>query len=126
MTYTIVGVMPKPAYEWAVENRIYMMDEQREAIENTYNQVVAEEEGASDFQLFSERFDIYAPVLPDFGVPLQLVHAEDVAQALVAAVLGRGEPGIYNLAARRRDHAVATSPGRWGGTASGCPGPPWT
>jgi len=40
-----------------------------------------------------------APVLPDFGVPLQLVHAEDVAQALVAGVLGRGEPGIYNLAA---------------------------
>jgi nucleoside-diphosphate-sugar epimerase len=40
-----------------------------------------------------------APVLPDFGVPLQLVHADDVAQALVAAVLGRGEPGIYNLAA---------------------------
>jgi nucleoside-diphosphate-sugar epimerase len=40
-----------------------------------------------------------APVLPDFGVPLQLVHAEDVAEALVAGVLGRGEPGIYNLAA---------------------------
>jgi UDP-glucose 4-epimerase len=40
-----------------------------------------------------------APVLPDFGVPLQLVHADDVAQALVAAVMGRGEPGIYNLAA---------------------------
>ncbi len=40
-----------------------------------------------------------APVLPDFGVPLQLVHAEDVADALVAGVLGRGAPGIYNLAA---------------------------
>ena len=40
-----------------------------------------------------------APVLPDFGYLFQLVHAEDVAQALVAAVLGRGEPGIYNLAA---------------------------
>lgn len=40
-----------------------------------------------------------APVLPDFGVPLQLVHAEDVAAALVAAVLGQGSPGIYNLAA---------------------------
>ena len=39
-----------------------------------------------------------APVLPDFGVPMQLVHADDVAQALVAAVLGRGEPGVYNLA----------------------------
>jgi nucleoside-diphosphate-sugar epimerase len=40
-----------------------------------------------------------APVLPDFGVPLQLVHAEDVAAALVAGVLGHGSPGIYNLAA---------------------------
>ena len=40
-----------------------------------------------------------APVLPDFGVPLQLVHADDVATALRAGVLGRGSPGIYNLAA---------------------------
>jgi UDP-glucose 4-epimerase len=38
------------------------------------------------------------PVLPDPGTPFQLVHQEDVAQALVAAVTGRGEPGIYNLA----------------------------
>jgi UDP-glucose 4-epimerase len=40
-----------------------------------------------------------APVLPDFGVPLQLVHADDVADALVAGVLGLGTPGVYNLAA---------------------------
>lgn len=39
------------------------------------------------------------PVIPDPGVPFQLVHEDDVAQALVAAVLGRGEPGTYNLAA---------------------------
>ena len=39
------------------------------------------------------------PVLPDHGVPFQLVHHDDVAAALVSAVLGRGEPGIYNLAA---------------------------
>ena len=39
------------------------------------------------------------PVLPDPGVPFQLVHHDDVASALVAAVLGRGAPGIYNLAA---------------------------
>ena len=39
------------------------------------------------------------PVLPDPGVPFQLVHHDDVATALEAAVLGRGEPGIYNLAA---------------------------
>jgi nucleoside-diphosphate-sugar epimerase len=38
------------------------------------------------------------PVLPDHGVPFQLVHHDDVADALVAAVLGAGEPGIYNLA----------------------------
>jgi nucleoside-diphosphate-sugar epimerase len=38
------------------------------------------------------------PVLPDPGVPFQLVHHDDVATALRAAVLGRGEPGIYNLA----------------------------
>ena len=39
------------------------------------------------------------PVLPDPGVPLQLVHHDDVAEALRACVLGRGAPGIYNLAA---------------------------
>jgi nucleoside-diphosphate-sugar epimerase len=39
------------------------------------------------------------PVLPDPGSPFQLVHHDDVAQALVAAITGRGEPGIYNLAA---------------------------
>ena len=39
------------------------------------------------------------PALPDPGVPFQLVHHDDVADAVAAAVLGRGEPGIYNLAA---------------------------
>jgi nucleoside-diphosphate-sugar epimerase len=39
------------------------------------------------------------PVVPDPGVPMQLVHADDVARALVKAVLGEGEPGVYNLAA---------------------------
>jgi UDP-glucose 4-epimerase len=38
------------------------------------------------------------PVLPDPGVPFQLVHQDDVAAALSAAVLGHGEPGVYNLA----------------------------
>jgi UDP-glucose 4-epimerase len=38
------------------------------------------------------------PVLPDPGTPFQLVHHDDVAQALVAAITGRGEAGIYNLA----------------------------
>jgi UDP-glucose 4-epimerase len=38
------------------------------------------------------------PVLPDPGVPFQLVHQDDVASALAAATLGHGEPGVYNLA----------------------------
>jgi nucleoside-diphosphate-sugar epimerase len=38
-------------------------------------------------------------VVPDPGNPLQLVHHDDVAGAIAAAVLGRGEPGAYNLAA---------------------------
>jgi UDP-glucose 4-epimerase len=37
-------------------------------------------------------------VLPDPGTRFQLVHHDDVASALVAAVRGIGEPGVYNLA----------------------------
>ncbi|HEX7059344.1 MAG TPA: NAD-dependent epimerase/dehydratase family protein [Solirubrobacterales bacterium] len=39
------------------------------------------------------------PVLPDPGVAFQLVHHDDVAAALCAAVVGGCEPGVYNLAA---------------------------
>jgi UDP-glucose 4-epimerase len=38
------------------------------------------------------------PVIPDPGTPLQLVHEDDVATALVAGVVGKGTPGAYNLA----------------------------
>jgi nucleoside-diphosphate-sugar epimerase len=38
------------------------------------------------------------PVLPDTGLRFQLVHEDDVAQAFVAGVHGRGSPGPYNLA----------------------------
>lgn len=38
------------------------------------------------------------PVLPDPGIEFQLVHHDDVATAFRAAVLGRGAPGVYNLA----------------------------
>ena len=39
-----------------------------------------------------------APLLPDSGVPFQLVHHDDVATAIRAVVTGRGSPGTYNLA----------------------------
>jgi nucleoside-diphosphate-sugar epimerase len=41
---------------------------------------------------------ILKPVIPDPGVPFQLVHEDDVAQAFVAGALGKGDPGPYNLA----------------------------
>ena len=46
-----------------------------------------------------ERLPVVRPVIPDTGLPLQLVHTEDVAAAIAAAVAGDGPPGIYNLAA---------------------------
>jgi UDP-glucose 4-epimerase len=39
------------------------------------------------------------PVVPDPGVPFQLVHQDDVARALAAAIAGDGPAGTYNLAA---------------------------
>ena len=45
-----------------------------------------------------EFLPVLKPVIPDPGVPFQLVHHDDVATALRAAILGRGEPGVYNLA----------------------------
>lgn len=47
---------------------------------------------------FLESMPLLRPVLPDHGIPLQLVHHDDVASALVAGITGTGEPGIYNLA----------------------------
>jgi len=45
-----------------------------------------------------DRFPAIKPVLPDPGVQFQLVHHDDVASAMRAAVIGAGEPGVYNLA----------------------------
>lgn len=39
-----------------------------------------------------------SPVIPAVGTSFQLVHHDDCAAALLAAIEGRGAPGIYNLA----------------------------
>ncbi len=44
------------------------------------------------------RLPLPKPVLPDPGAPIQLVHHDDVARALAAAIAGSGTPGAYNLA----------------------------
>jgi nucleoside-diphosphate-sugar epimerase len=49
-------------------------------------------------QLPQRRIPGPVKVMPDPGTPFQLVHHDDVASALVNAVLGEGPPGVYNLA----------------------------
>jgi nucleoside-diphosphate-sugar epimerase len=45
-----------------------------------------------------EKLPLVSPVLPDPGVPIQLVHHDDVARAMAGAICGDGPPGVYNLA----------------------------
>lgn len=45
-----------------------------------------------------ERLPLVRPVIPDPGAPIQLVHHDDVARAMAAAICGDGPPGAYNLA----------------------------
>jgi UDP-glucose 4-epimerase len=46
------------------------------------------------------RLPLVRPILPDAGIPIQLVHHDDVARALAAAIAGKGPPGAYNLAGK--------------------------
>lgn len=45
-----------------------------------------------------EKLPLVKPILPDPGMPFQLVHHDDVARAMAAAICGDGPPGVYNLA----------------------------
>jgi UDP-glucose 4-epimerase len=47
-----------------------------------------------------ERLPLVRPILPDPGVSMQLVHHDDVARAMAAAIHGDGPDGAYNLAGR--------------------------
>jgi len=42
---------------------------------------------------------VLKPVIPDPGVPLQLVHHDDVAEAIALAATAPAPPGVYNIAA---------------------------
>jgi UDP-glucose 4-epimerase len=50
------------------------------------------------FPAAMRKLPLAKPVLPDPGTPFQLVHTEDVASALAAAVRADGPAGVYNLA----------------------------
>jgi nucleoside-diphosphate-sugar epimerase len=60
--------------------------------------VTATEKLPGSLKRIFDAMPVVRPLLPDPGVPFQLVHADDVASALIAAVEGRGKPGVYNLA----------------------------
>ena len=45
-----------------------------------------------------DQVPVLKPVLPDSGVPFQLVHHDDVADALSPRRSARATPGVYNLA----------------------------
>ena len=47
-----------------------------------------------------EKLPLVKPILPDPGMPFQLVHHDDVARAMAAAICGDGPPGVYNLAGK--------------------------
>jgi len=49
-------------------------------------------------ELPQRKLPLTIPVMPNPGTRFQLVHHDDVAQALVAATLGDAPPGAYNLA----------------------------
>jgi UDP-glucose 4-epimerase len=40
---------------------------------------------------------VLRPIMPDPGVPMQLVHHDDVASAIALAAIGAGPAGAYNL-----------------------------
>ncbi|HEX7278960.1 MAG TPA: NAD-dependent epimerase/dehydratase family protein [Solirubrobacterales bacterium] len=44
------------------------------------------------------KLPLVKPILPDPGMRFQLVHHDDVAQAMGEAICGAGPPGAYNLA----------------------------
>lgn len=50
------------------------------------------------FQPVAETIAGFLPLLPDPGVRVQLVHHDDVAEAIALCAAGAGEPGAYNIA----------------------------
>jgi nucleoside-diphosphate-sugar epimerase len=66
-------------------------------IENIPYVTIGEKMPAAVRRLF-DVVPVLKPVIPDNGTPFQLVHHDDVAAALTAAIIGKGDAGVYNLA----------------------------
>lgn len=66
MTYTIVGVMKEPSYDWVIDNKVYMSTEQQSALVSNLSAVsdVTEEEiFYSEFNIFADTMENVKPIL---------------------------------------------------------------
>lgn len=62
MTYTVVGVMKKPSYDWMIDNAMYMSTEQQSALVS--NSDIAEEElFNSEVNIFADTMENVKPIL---------------------------------------------------------------
>ena len=63
--FTIVGVLPPPAYEWAVETQILMSEENRDMLDGLYMSVLSEETASNLLQSekFTDELTIFATEL---------------------------------------------------------------
>ena len=66
MTYTIVGIMKKPSYDWMIDNKVYMSTEQQSALVSNLSAVsdVTEEEVFySEINIFADTMENVKPIL---------------------------------------------------------------
>ena len=66
MTYTIVGIMKKPSYDWMIDNKVYMSTEQQSALVSNLSAVsdVTEEEiFYSEINIFADTMENVKPIL---------------------------------------------------------------
>ena len=59
MSYTIVGVMEKPSYDWMVDNAIHMDKEQKAVLAEN----LSTDSNMAEDELFYSEFNIYADTL---------------------------------------------------------------
>lgn len=66
MTYTIVGIMKEPSYDWMIDNKVYMSTEQQSALVSNLSAVsdVKEEEiFYSEINIFADTMENVKPIL---------------------------------------------------------------
>ncbi|MEG0261093.1 MAG: FtsX-like permease family protein, partial [Lysinibacillus sp.] len=77
--YTIVGIMKKPSYEWAIDNTVYMSNIQQSALTANYEMTKTPDAGdaaAEGDSLFYSEYNIYADSLENVKPILETLKAD--------------------------------------------------